>query len=181
VVSQNAAVPLTFAEEELKMVKETETNHHINVNSKHQTVQGISFPISDEAIEKIEQMKSGSINYVQLVSNDGYETTEFSIFFLSFQFFVRYFMGCFSIFLLLEIIFIGFDTVYSFPLSWAFSRNVQEVEARRSASLSLRGVSKINNCLSHKHRAPSLSLCLKFWKHKEAFEAVGLHLRFSLV
>lgn len=67
-VSQSAAAPLTFAEEELKLVKETETNHHINIDTKHQTVQGINFPLSQEALDRINDIKDKTINYVQLVS-----------------------------------------------------------------------------------------------------------------
>ena len=66
-VSQSAAAPLTFAEEELKLVKETESTHHISADSKHQTVQGLAFPISDEALASIENIKTKAINYVQLV------------------------------------------------------------------------------------------------------------------
>lgn len=69
--AQSAPAPLTFAEEELKIIKETESNHHITVDSKHQTVQGLSFPITDEAYDRISDIKQGSINYVQLVSNIG--------------------------------------------------------------------------------------------------------------
>ena len=67
-ISQSAAAPLTFAEEELKIVKETESNHHINVDTKHQTVQGLNFPISQEAMDRLNDLKDKSINYVQLVS-----------------------------------------------------------------------------------------------------------------
>ena len=68
IVAQSAAAPLTFAEEELKLVKETESNHHIHVDTKHQTVQGLNFPISEEAMDRISDIKAGTINYVQLVS-----------------------------------------------------------------------------------------------------------------
>lgn len=67
IVSQSAPAPLTFAEEELKLIKKTESNHHINVDTKHQTVQGLHFPLTDEARQKLDEIRQGSINYVQLV------------------------------------------------------------------------------------------------------------------
>ncbi|XP_067940589.1 twinfilin-2-like [Watersipora subatra] len=76
VVAQSAAAPLTFAEEELKLVKETETNHHINVNSKHQTVQGVAFPISDEVLNSVERLRQGAVNYVQIRIDLENETIE---------------------------------------------------------------------------------------------------------
>ena len=37
------------------------------MDSKHQTMQGVAFPISQEAMDKLNQLKHGSPNYVQLV------------------------------------------------------------------------------------------------------------------
>ena len=68
VLSQSAPAPLTFAEEELKLIKETETNHHINVDTKHQTVQGLNFPIAQDALDRLRELGEGAINYIQLVS-----------------------------------------------------------------------------------------------------------------
>jgi len=67
--SQSAPAPLSFAEEELKLIKETEVNHHIHVDSKHQTVQGLNFPMSQEAMDRLVEIKQGTINFVQLVCN----------------------------------------------------------------------------------------------------------------
>ena len=39
----------------------------ISVDSKHQTVGGISFPLSPEALAQLHALKDGRISYVQLV------------------------------------------------------------------------------------------------------------------
>jgi len=39
----------------------------VSVDSKHQTIQGISFPISNDALQKLQELKDGRVNYVQLV------------------------------------------------------------------------------------------------------------------
>ncbi|RUS82674.1 hypothetical protein EGW08_009577 [Elysia chlorotica] len=61
-----APAPLTMAEEELQLIKQTEVNAHINVDSKSQTMQGVSFPLTDEASDAVASFLQGSINYVQL-------------------------------------------------------------------------------------------------------------------
>ncbi|KAK2151540.1 hypothetical protein LSH36_360g02036 [Paralvinella palmiformis] len=66
VSSQKAPAPLTNAEEELEEIKKNETQVDISVDSKHQTMQGVAFPISQEAMDKLNQLKHGSPNYVQL-------------------------------------------------------------------------------------------------------------------
>lgn len=58
--------PLTFAEEELQMIKKNESRVDIAVDSRHQTLQGLVFPISDDAIAALFDMKNGILNYVQL-------------------------------------------------------------------------------------------------------------------
>ena len=45
-----------------------QTQVDISVDSKHQTMQGVAFPISREAIDKLNELKNGRVNYVQLVS-----------------------------------------------------------------------------------------------------------------
>ncbi|XP_041347799.1 twinfilin-1-like isoform X2 [Gigantopelta aegis] len=64
--SQNAPAPLTNEEEELDIIKKTEVHAEINVGSKHQTMQGIAFPISKAAWTKLEELKQGLVTYVQL-------------------------------------------------------------------------------------------------------------------
>lgn len=66
VVSQHAPKPLTFAEEELELIKRTEVNVNISVDSKHQTVQGVSFPLTGSAKDQLQKFNDRKINYVQL-------------------------------------------------------------------------------------------------------------------
>lgn len=63
--SGSAPAPLTFAETELKLIKENDVNT-ISVNDKHQHMTGVSFPVSDEAVRKLEELRDGKITYVQL-------------------------------------------------------------------------------------------------------------------
>lgn len=61
-----APAPMTFAEEELQMIKKTESGVEIGFDTKHQTIQGVAFPMSDDVIAKLFDFKDGLINYVQL-------------------------------------------------------------------------------------------------------------------
>lgn len=58
--------PLTFAEEELLQIKKNESGVEIGFDTKHQTIQGVVFPISQEAISALFDLKDRKINYVQL-------------------------------------------------------------------------------------------------------------------
>lgn len=40
----------------------------ISVSSKHQTLQGVAFPLHRDAVEALKRFKEKMINYVQLVS-----------------------------------------------------------------------------------------------------------------
>ncbi|KAK6177496.1 hypothetical protein SNE40_015587 [Patella caerulea] len=64
--SLDAPAPLTHAEEELKALKDNEVNAVVNIDTKHQTMQGVAFPLTKVAVEKLEELKNGDINYVQL-------------------------------------------------------------------------------------------------------------------
>ncbi|KAK3576655.1 hypothetical protein CHS0354_004940 [Potamilus streckersoni] len=75
-ISRNAPAPLTFAEEELDLIKKTEVNTSVHVDSKHQTMKGLQFPISDEALQKLQDLREGHITYVQLSINLSEETVE---------------------------------------------------------------------------------------------------------
>lgn len=66
VQAANAPHPLTFAEEELAEIKRREVHVDIGVDTKHQTVQGVHFPLSSSAREELERLKAGRHNYVQL-------------------------------------------------------------------------------------------------------------------
>lgn len=40
----------------------------VGVDTKHQTLQGVAFPIAKEAIQALEKLRNKQLNYVQLVS-----------------------------------------------------------------------------------------------------------------
>ncbi|KAI9565363.1 hypothetical protein GHT06_009155 [Daphnia sinensis] len=61
-----APAPLTMAEEELALVKKTETNAHIGYDSKHQTLSGVAFPISEAGLKAMIDFKHKTHSYVQL-------------------------------------------------------------------------------------------------------------------
>ncbi|XP_056000559.1 twinfilin-1-like isoform X2 [Ostrea edulis] len=64
-VADSAPAPLTFAEEEVKMIKENDVNA-VGVDEKHQHMTGVSFPVSDDALRKLGDLRDGKITYVQL-------------------------------------------------------------------------------------------------------------------
>ena len=47
-----------------------QTHVNISIDTKHQTMQGVAFPIDSVAYEKLEQLREGQLNYVQLVSRN---------------------------------------------------------------------------------------------------------------
>ncbi|KAE8615780.1 hypothetical protein XENTR_v10008615 [Xenopus tropicalis] len=63
---QSSPAPLTMAEEELRQIKIKETQVDIGVDTKHQTLQGIAFPIEKAAFQALEQLREKRLNYVQL-------------------------------------------------------------------------------------------------------------------
>ncbi|XP_029289203.1 twinfilin-1a [Cottoperca gobio] len=64
--SQAAPLPLTAAEEELRQIKLNEVQTDIGVDTKQQTLQGVAFPIHQDAIAALERFRDKRINYVQL-------------------------------------------------------------------------------------------------------------------
>ncbi|XP_023240907.1 twinfilin-1-like isoform X1 [Centruroides sculpturatus] len=66
--AEKAPAPLTNAEEELIAIKRSTSGANIGIDEKHQTIQGLSFPISDDAVAALKDLKQNVINYVQLVS-----------------------------------------------------------------------------------------------------------------
>ena len=46
-----------------------QVNTDVNVDTKHQTMAGVAFPIRQDAIDKLRELKDGALNYVQLVSS----------------------------------------------------------------------------------------------------------------
>lgn len=64
--SQAAPLPLTAAEEELRQIKLNEVQTDISVDTKQQTLQGVAFPVHQDAIAALEHFRDKKINYVQL-------------------------------------------------------------------------------------------------------------------
>ncbi|OWK17083.1 TWF1 [Cervus elaphus hippelaphus] len=65
-LSQSSPAPLTAAEEELRQIKINEVQSDVSVDTKHQTLQGVAFPISREAFQALEKLNNRQLNYVQL-------------------------------------------------------------------------------------------------------------------
>lgn len=64
--SEKAPAPLTGAEQELLAIKRSESGANIGIDEKHQTIQGLLFPIADDALSALKDLKENVINYVQL-------------------------------------------------------------------------------------------------------------------
>lgn len=60
-----APAPLTTREEELQEIKRAEINTDYNIDSRHQTLSGVSFPITMAAKQSILDMERGSYEYLQ--------------------------------------------------------------------------------------------------------------------
>lgn len=60
-----APAPLTTREEELQEIRRAEVNTDYNVDSRHQTLSGVSFPLTNAAKESILDMARGSYEYLQ--------------------------------------------------------------------------------------------------------------------
>ncbi|EGW10215.1 Twinfilin-1 [Cricetulus griseus] len=65
-LSQSSPAPLTAAEEELRQIKINEVQTDVGVDTKHQTLQGVAFPISRDAFQALEKLSNKELNYVQL-------------------------------------------------------------------------------------------------------------------
>ncbi|KAG8510110.1 Twinfilin-1 [Galemys pyrenaicus] len=72
-LSQSSPAPLTAAEEELRQIKINEVQTDVSVDTKHQTLQGVAFPISREAFQALEKLNNRQLNYVQLVRDNDFE------------------------------------------------------------------------------------------------------------
>uniref|UniRef100_A0A8D0LB09 Twinfilin actin binding protein 2 n=1 Tax=Sphenodon punctatus TaxID=8508 RepID=A0A8D0LB09_SPHPU len=66
VSSCSAPAPLTAAEQELQQIRINEVKTEISVESKHQTLQGLAFPLQPEVQQAIQLLKQKKINYIQL-------------------------------------------------------------------------------------------------------------------
>ena len=91
---QAAPGPLSQAEEEQKAIKEAEARtevtlkslslykklfFQVSVDTKHNTLSGLAFPLQPEATDAIREYSQGSKDYVQLAIGEG---TDFTIFIL---------------------------------------------------------------------------------------------------
>lgn len=64
--SCEAPAPLTAREEELEEIKKNELKVDIGTDSKHQTMPGISFPTSNEVLQRLNDFRDKKCNYVQV-------------------------------------------------------------------------------------------------------------------
>ncbi|KAA0201727.1 hypothetical protein HAZT_HAZT003554 [Hyalella azteca] len=64
--ASKAPAPLTSQEEELMEVKRQEVNPDIGINTKHQTMTGLSFPLSNRAVQAVASFTKGDLQYVRL-------------------------------------------------------------------------------------------------------------------
>ncbi|XP_041673477.1 twinfilin-2 isoform X2 [Cheilinus undulatus] len=81
VSSCSGPAPLTLAEQELQRIKITEgrvkqVKTEISVESKHQTLQGLAFPLQETAKKALQQLAQKRINYIQLRLDVEKETIE---------------------------------------------------------------------------------------------------------
>jgi len=66
--------PLSREEEEIKLVKETETRVEIAVDTRHQTLSSLAFPFEKKALEAIEDYKRKGADYLQFSIDIAKET-----------------------------------------------------------------------------------------------------------
>ncbi|CAJ1056273.1 twinfilin-1-like isoform X1 [Xyrichtys novacula] len=64
--SQAAPLPLTAAEEELRQIKLNEVQTDISVDTKHATLQGVAFPLHQDAVAALQRYRDKKLNYVRL-------------------------------------------------------------------------------------------------------------------
>ncbi|XP_017467669.1 PREDICTED: twinfilin [Rhagoletis zephyria] len=60
-----APAPLTTREEELVELRKTEINTDINTDTRHQTLGGVTCPMSDTTVEAVKDLLRGSYDYLQ--------------------------------------------------------------------------------------------------------------------
>ncbi|XP_068132670.1 twinfilin-1 [Hyperolius riggenbachi] len=65
-ICRSAPAPLTVSEVELMQIKINETQAEIGVDTKHQTIQGVAFPVERDALQALQQLKNKKLTYVQL-------------------------------------------------------------------------------------------------------------------
>lgn len=57
---------LTYQEEEMQEIKKLEVGVDIGVDTKHQTLAGVAFPIVTKALDAVKKFASGELQYIQL-------------------------------------------------------------------------------------------------------------------
>ncbi|GAU93245.1 hypothetical protein RvY_05211 [Ramazzottius varieornatus] len=62
----SAPGPMTIAEEEKRQIQKAQTGVEIGVDTKHQTLQGVAFPVTADAMRALEDLRSGAVNFVLL-------------------------------------------------------------------------------------------------------------------
>lgn len=60
-----APAPLTMREEEIQELKKTEVNTDISTDTRHQTLGGVSFPLSEATVDAVKDAIKGSYGYLQ--------------------------------------------------------------------------------------------------------------------
>jgi len=55
-----------MAEEELAEIKRTEVKTDIGIDTRHQTLQGVLFPLTTKAVNALTKFRDKRLNYVQL-------------------------------------------------------------------------------------------------------------------
>ena len=61
-----APAPLTLAEEELAELRRSEVSVGVGIDSRHQTLSGVTFPLTHSAWKAIEALAAQNYNYIQL-------------------------------------------------------------------------------------------------------------------
>ncbi|XP_040015011.1 twinfilin-2-like [Xiphias gladius] len=74
--SCSSPAPLTAAEQELQRIKVTEVTMEFGLDKRAQTLQGLAFPLQEEAKRALQQLKQKRINYIQLRLDVEKETIE---------------------------------------------------------------------------------------------------------
>ncbi|KAF0034905.1 hypothetical protein F2P81_012663 [Scophthalmus maximus] len=64
--SCSSPAPLTVAEQELHQIKVTEVTMEFGLDKRAQALQGLAFPLQEEAKRALQQLKQKRINYIQL-------------------------------------------------------------------------------------------------------------------
>jgi len=67
VESQNAAPPLTESEQEKIRLRENEDHTDIGTTTRQSHLHGVAFPINQPALDALEELRDGTLSYVQLM------------------------------------------------------------------------------------------------------------------